>query len=96
MVNLANGQSIGLEHLPEEIITPHPRTLKLKKEGFFTPSKITDETINIKELLADNERVEIINKLLAYNGNISNVARDMGISRNSLYKKLKKFHISTR
>ncbi|WP_308893721.1 sigma-54-dependent Fis family transcriptional regulator [Candidatus Desulfosporosinus nitrosoreducens] len=95
MANLAGSQGIGLEHLPKEIIAPNTRALKSGRECFLSPPQTIAESINIKELLATNERVEIINKLLAHNGNISNVARDMGISRNSLYKKLKKLNIST-
>lgn len=95
MVNIANGQRIGLEHLPSEIIAPRLQKFKLKGECSES-NKFTAEKIKIKELLANNERLEITNILLAHNGNISDTARNMGISRNSLYKKLKKLNISIR
>jgi len=42
---------------------------------------------------ADMERNEILRLLDQYRGNVSNVARDMGISRNTIYRKMKIYKI---
>jgi len=42
---------------------------------------------------ADMERNEILRLLDEYGGNVSNVARDMGISRNTVYRKMKTYKI---
>lgn len=95
-VNLANGQSIGLEHLPEELLTQDQIKLPLEEDRHLENKTIAVERLKIRELLDKNEYQEIMSKLLAANWNLSQVARDMGISRNTLYKKLKRLNISAR
>ncbi|HEX3015906.1 MAG TPA: sigma-54-dependent Fis family transcriptional regulator [Desulfobacteria bacterium] len=94
MINVANGKNIGPEHLPEEIIDPRIRHVLPENKPTADLKAISSEKIKIKELLDNNERREIVNRLMANNGNISSVAREMGISRNSLYKKLKRLNIA--
>ncbi|MGC7870110.1 sigma-54-dependent Fis family transcriptional regulator [Desulfosporosinus sp. SYSU MS00001] len=108
MVNLAQGQGIRPEHLPDEILLPDPSVSQPERERFSDSAKrlnalnkvntLTNDQdkLSIKKLLARNERQEIINKLLTCQGNISHTAKEMGISRNSLYKKLKKLEITLR
>jgi sigma-54 dependent transcriptional regulator, acetoin dehydrogenase operon transcriptional activator AcoR len=96
ILNLANGQSISIEHLPEEILNPHPVEASLEDLPYSTIETIAIEKYKIKELLNKNEYKEIMSTILAANGNLSKVARDMGISRNTLYKKLKRLNISIR
>jgi len=96
IVNLANGQSIGLEHIPEEILNPHQIELSLEDMPFLTNQTNAFDKVKIRELLDKNEHQEIMRKMLAANYNLSQVARDMEISRNTLYKKLKRLNISTR
>ncbi|WP_088228776.1 sigma-54-dependent Fis family transcriptional regulator [Desulfosporosinus sp. FKB] len=108
MVNLAQGQGIRPQHLPDEILLPDPSASQPERERFSDSAKRLNELnkvntltndqdkLSIKKLLARNERQEIINKLLTCQGNISHTAKEMGISRNSLYKKLKKLEIPLR
>jgi transcriptional regulator of acetoin/glycerol metabolism len=96
VVNIANGQSIGPEHLPEEILNPHFQGSMPENKTMVKNKMIVSERIKIKELLDEIERQEIIGKLLDHNGNISSTAREMGISRNSLYKKMKRLNISSK
>jgi PAS domain S-box-containing protein len=94
MVNIAAGQAIGLEHLPEEILAPNSGAIRQTETEFGSKiAKITDERKKIKELLADKEREEIFTLLSKNDGNVSLVAKDMGISRASLYRKLKKLDV---
>lgn len=92
IVNFSNGQSIGLEHLPEEILSPHQ--VEMSRAVSFLGADASDKQ-KIRELLDKNERREIVGRLLAANGNLSQTARDMGISRNTLYKKIKRLNIDT-
>ena len=94
MVNIAPGQAIGLEHLSDEILAPSAGAIwEIETALGSKLAKITDERRKIKELLADKEREEIFTLLSKNNGNVSLVARDMGISRASLYRKLKKLDV---
>lgn len=95
ILNLANGQSIGPGHLPEEILSPHQADMTFTDLSFTSFETRKNEKQKIRELLDINERQEIISKLLAANGNLSQTARDMGISRNTLYKKIKRLNIAT-
>lgn len=47
-----------------------------------------------KRLMMDQESAYIIKLLDKYRGNISRVAREMGIARSTLYKKMNEYHIS--
>lgn len=85
-----------MEHLPEEIVHPHRRELQPPRELLSGNESIAAETLRIRELLANNERQQIVNLLLTFNGNITRVAKELGISRNSLYKKLNRLKISTK
>ncbi|WP_088188520.1 sigma-54-dependent Fis family transcriptional regulator [Desulfosporosinus sp. FKA] len=108
MVNLAQGQGIRPELLPDEILFPDPSASQPERERFSDSAmslkalqkvntlSTDQDKLSIKKLLAKNERQEIIDKLLTYQGNISHTAKEMGISRNSLYKKLKKLDITVR
>jgi PAS domain S-box-containing protein len=94
MVNIAAGQAIGPEHLPEEILAPNAGATWQTQTALGSKlAKITDERRKIKDLLADKEREEIFVLLSKNNGNVSLVAKDMGISRASLYRKLKKLDL---
>jgi PAS domain S-box-containing protein len=97
MVNTTAGQAIGLEHLSEEILEPaagaEGPARQAETELASKLGKITDERRKIKELLAETDREEIFTLLSKNKGNVSLVARDLGISRASLYRKLKKLDL---
>jgi len=94
MVNIAAGQAIGPEHLPEEIMEPSAGSTWQNQTTLGSKlAKITAERHKIKNLLADKERDEILILLSKNNGNVSLVAKDLGISRASLYRKLKKLDV---
>lgn len=93
MVNIAPGPVIRTKHLPDEILSPPSVSWPQETALPFQAVTITDERKKIKQLLAEKEREEIFSLLAKNNGNISQVAREMGISRNSLYRKLKKLNI---
>ncbi len=94
MVDITAGQAIGLEHLPEEMLAANTGAIWQTETILGSKlAKISDERRKIKDLLADKEREEIFTLLSKNNGNVSLVARDLGISRASLYRKLKKLDV---
>jgi PAS domain S-box-containing protein len=93
MINIANGQDIHLEHLPEEILSPETDShseITLPPQ----PCTIANERKRIREHLAKKDRTEIFTLLEKNSGNISKVARDLGISRNTLYRKMHRLNIT--
>jgi len=49
-----------------------------------------------KKLAADKERFEILRLLDKFEGNVSQVARHMGLSRNTIYRKMRMYKVDTR
>jgi PAS domain S-box-containing protein len=96
MLNLANGKVVSLEHLPEEMVSPEQVELSLKDASLQTMRENTFEKQKIKELLDNCECQELTNMLIAARGNLSQVARELDISRNTLYKKLRRLNISVK
>ncbi len=94
MIDYANGENIGLKHLPEEIIAPDYHTSLVERIPFSDLHTQKDEEIKIKELVSSRERQQLVNMLIFHKSNISKVAKEMGVSRNTVYKKLKRLNIS--
>lgn len=91
MVSITKGNRIELQHLPTEV---------LSLQQAANPVPVADNTTvvsklrrNRKHIMAEAERQEIIDFLHKYGGNISHVAKVMGISRNTVYRKIKKYNI---
>lgn len=93
-----NEAYIGIEHLPkyilgENIIGDYEKNIT---ENATEEKKQEDETVrhdNIFDELKEKEREYIINGLRKNNGNIAKTAKQMGMSRQKLYYKLKKYHL---
>lgn len=87
MITLARGPGIKLEHLPEEIISfdlhqEHPR--------FGRPGGKCENQIEVPDHL---ERQVLLNLLDRYRGNISRVADELGVCRNTVYRKMRLYNI---
>lgn len=78
-VNLAQGKTITLEYLPEP--------LQAMAQGLASPST------NLMSLEKFQQKL-IVDTLQEVGGNISRCAAALGIGRNTLYRKLKKYSIS--
>ncbi len=87
MLNITTTQEIRVEHLPAEIISSLAAI-----EGIDNNAKsitIVDTRKKIKE-----HQCETIAALLSeFEGNISRVAREMGVSRNTVYRKIRQYNI---
>lgn len=58
-------------------------------EGEYATNNFTPKSLNLDE----NEKVIIEKALKKYKGNISNAAKELGINRSTLYKKMEKYDI---
>jgi transcriptional regulator with PAS, ATPase and Fis domain len=93
MISTNTGSSLYLKQLPVEI-----SGFGLEQEDYRAPSAVprSSETDRgnggMEALLA--ERNNIIDLLAKHKGNISNVAREMGVSRNTIYRKMQFYDIS--
>jgi len=78
------GSRIQVEHLPEELLRP----------AEAPPARLTavaSGPVKLRDLLAEEEREDILACLRSAKGNMTKAALDLGISRNTLYRKMEKF-----
>ncbi|AZU62246.1 transporter substrate-binding protein [Neobacillus mesonae] len=80
------------EHLPQEIIEYSKRPVLNQNDSFNLSIKSIHD---IKEINYETERDFYLNALMNNRGNISKTAKELGISRTTLYKKLKDYQIQT-
>jgi transcriptional regulator with PAS, ATPase and Fis domain len=92
MLNLEDSDTLRIQHLPESI--------GLDQGNFKSPQNTADSVLDVSHVrqkwrksIADQEISEIRDLLSRHGGNVSKVAKDMGISRNTLYRKMKKYQI---
>ena len=92
-VSLAESQTISLRHLPAEIYDPleHPASLAAQRS---LPNDAAD-SIKQQRLLAmeQTEQTEIAELLHQYDGNISRVAKRLGVARTTVYRKIQRYGI---
>ncbi len=91
MVNIADGYRLGIEHLPVEIYQPR------EDAPDFQPSSLAQVVRaarkNREKVLEEQEYRELVTLLQQCGGNISQVARKMEVSRNTIYRKMRKYKI---
>ena len=93
MINICNGSKIRLEHLPQEILQQSTAVA-----GSYGPASYRGTSVNMqrqhrKQMQSQFEQEEIMRLLCKYGGNITRVAQEMGIARNTVYRKMKKYNI---
>jgi transcriptional regulator of acetoin/glycerol metabolism len=84
-IALADGRSIQLEHLTQDFIDEMGETAHAAQSNVTPPSTSTSASSYLNAMTAD----AIQNAMQKHHGNISAVARALGMSRNTLYRKLK-------
>lgn len=97
MLNNAQGKQLDVAHLPPDLFsqkTPRriqpAQNLNVKEE----PAKTIRQARQLaKKLAEDEERQQIIKLLQLYKGNVSRVARELDISRTTLYRKMDKYKV---
>jgi len=92
------GETVTADRLPPEFIAApasrsQPETVKAA--DMPTDNLITDGPTDLKQARADFEARFLEAKLKEFDGNISQLAKAIGLERSSLYRKLKAYKIQT-
>ena len=103
---LADGEPIGCEHLPPTVVRPVVAAASLPAPAAGVAATAVAEApaapaapAGASELIAKlnpiqaNERQVLLQMLEQHRWNVSNVAKALDVSRNTLYRKLHKLHI---
>lgn len=88
--SIAETGIITLHHLPAEIYAP---SLYASSPEPLQTMEILDCREQRQQLAKDAEKVKIRNMLNTYAGNVSQVARELGVSRKTLYNKMRNYAI---
>jgi sigma-54 dependent transcriptional regulator, acetoin dehydrogenase operon transcriptional activator AcoR len=92
-VSLTESESVTLAHLPAEIYASRKPVLQ-SAESLLAPAlRANFGREQRRQLLEEAECQQILVLLSKHGGNISVVAREMGISRNTLYRKMRLYAI---
>ncbi|HKX40625.1 MAG TPA: sigma-54-dependent Fis family transcriptional regulator, partial [Burkholderiaceae bacterium] len=95
---LADGRLITREHLPAAVLHPMPpegQQVTVALSDSPAAAAVDDEThppVKLNPIQA-NERQVLLQMLEQHRWNVSNVAKALDVSRNTLYRKLHKLHI---
>ena len=93
---LADGRQITREHLPALILHPAPLEGHVMLIASDAPAAAVVEeappSFKLNPIQA-NERQVLLQMLEQHRWNVSNVAKALDVSRNTLYRKLHKLHI---
>ncbi|RFU49342.1 sigma-54-dependent Fis family transcriptional regulator [Paraburkholderia sp. DHOC27] len=96
-VALCDGQPIRCEHLPIEITQRSPEssaTAALRAAVLdLDPHPADEADLSALNAIQLNERGTVLTLLDEHRWNVSNVAKALGISRNTLYRKMRRLHI---
>lgn len=90
MVHAIEGAVMGPEHIPEEILRPAEAT---GAPLGMASSQAQSAPAKLRDLLAEEEAAEIRTCLRACKGNVTKAARELGMARNTLYRKLEKIGV---
>lgn len=98
MVCVARNQRLAFKDLPADItskpLQPSHGDAKDKRVISEDLVSVSLERERRKRDRADRELQEIVDLLAKHGGNITLVARDMGVSRNTIYRKMKQYNIA--
>jgi transcriptional regulator of acetoin/glycerol metabolism len=92
---LADGKTITREHLPSLAARPAPAMAPAQAPAAEPAAMPADAAAAILHLnpIQANERQVLLQMLEQHRWNVSNVAKALDVSRNTLYRKLHKLHI---
>ncbi|HNX28912.1 MAG TPA: sigma-54-dependent Fis family transcriptional regulator [Syntrophomonadaceae bacterium] len=92
MINISNGREIIRENLPYEILHYNPLSNEKlpETESVLSVSKRREQQKKYKARMEKQKIIELLDK---NGGNITSVAVEMDISRNTVYRKMKKYGI---
>ena len=89
MIHAVDGETLTCAHLPQEIcgddtVAGTPRGSAVARQ----------DVPNLKQAVGEQERRLLVDLLQRYQGNISLIAREMAVSRNTIYRKMHHYGIS--
>lgn len=91
LISMVDSDYITLEHLPSSILKSHHR---LEPDLKALESQVNIAREKRKVMQAQNEYREILTYLSKHGGNISEIAKEMGVSRNTIYRKMRQYNIN--
>lgn len=97
IISLTEGQLVTLRNLPQDICNWQLAGATRGTAAYDDDSDSGQKAVYRREewrvYLAENERQEIVALLSRHRGNVSLTAKSMGVSRNTLYRKMKQYAI---
>lgn len=94
IISLTEGKIVDLGNLPKEICNWQPTNIDKGNESSPHPLPASFcGREGRRFMLEERERQEILEMLFNHRGNVSLTARSMGVSRNTLYRKMKQYEI---
>jgi len=93
LASIAEDGHICVENLPATIYQKDEKLLPKEPSSTAQTVKVCSEREKRKQFMAEHECNEILNLLARHGGNISEVAREMEVSRNTIYRKMKLYNI---
>lgn len=96
LLNITGGDKITAAHLPEEITGVRSRLREAGTSSYHTLEpflSVEQERQRYKRNLEGEEYRMLLGLISKYGGNVTRIAKEMGVSRNTVYRKMKKYGI---
>lgn len=90
LVHIDNDGIIDLNDIPQEIIGTMSTNLQRREQPMPALSEEIIDKNQLNKILSREEKERLVNLMLKHKQNITKVAEDLGVSRTTIYKKLKK------
>lgn len=101
MVCMTRYNVISLQDIPGEITEPsYTETVETITSGAIDCSdaddsaKVNTERERLEKILEEQDKKEISELISRFGGNISQVAKEMGVARSTVYRKMKQYNLS--
>jgi PAS domain S-box-containing protein len=91
LISMVDSDYISLEHLPPSMLQAYDR---VEPDLEARESQVNTAREKRKVVQAENEYREILAFLSKHGGNISEMAKEMGVSRNTIYRKMRQYNIN--
>ncbi|HJV38059.1 MAG TPA: helix-turn-helix domain-containing protein, partial [Geothrix sp.] len=92
MIHAVRGPALLPEDIPDEILRPPDPSAPASVPAAPGPVRASGSA-SLREQLQEEEREQIQASLRAWKGNMSQAARELGMARNTLYRKVQKLGI---
>ncbi|NLV20606.1 MAG: sigma-54-dependent Fis family transcriptional regulator [Syntrophomonadaceae bacterium] len=90
MINISNGREITLNHLPQEIMQDQRHPLEKTSKAVLTEKSAGKYRQQQKLMQSQQEKQELEHLLEIYGGNITRIAQAKGVSRNTIYRRMRR------